>query len=220
VRFTPSGGDALTEQRVVAGISIGNTIPEQWDAKPVSVGFFDVKGDLEALLRLTGDTTGFSFVAADHPALQPGQTARILRDDMPVGWLGVLHPALRAALELPASPVLFEFDAEALGSARPRRHQSLSRFPAVRRDLAILVASDTPVGHLLAAVSEAAGTVLKDVVVFDIFADKRIGTGQKSVALGLILQETSRTLADADIEKIISGVVTDLAMKFGARLRE
>jgi phenylalanyl-tRNA synthetase beta chain len=220
VRFTPSGGDALTEQRVVAGISIGNTIPEQWDAKPVSVGFFDVKADLEALLRLTGDTTGFSFVAAEHPALQPGQTARILRDAVPVGWLGVLHPALRAALELPASPVLFELDAQALGSARPRRHQSLSRFPAVRRDLAILVASDTPVGHLLAAVSEAAGTVLKDVVVFDIFADKRIGTGQKSVALGLILQETSRTLTDADIEKIISGVVTDLAMKFGARLRE
>lgn len=220
VRFTPTAADALTEQAVIAGISIGNVYPEQWDTKPVSAGFFDVKADVEALLRPAGDAASLSFVAAEHPALQPGQTARILREGVPVGWLGVLHPALRAALELPASPVLFGIALAALTSARPRRHQGLSRFPAVRRDLAILVANEIPAGKLLAAVAEAAGPVLKDVVVFDIFADKRIGSGQKSVALGLILQETSRTLTDADIEKIISGVVTHLAMKFDARLRE
>ncbi|MCB1597342.1 MAG: phenylalanine--tRNA ligase subunit beta [Gammaproteobacteria bacterium] len=220
VRFSPSGADALSEQTVIAGVAIGNVTPEQWDTKPVSAGFFDVKADVEALLRLAGDPSGLDFVAAEHSALQPGQTARILRDGVPVGWLGVLHPALRAALELPASPVLFEMDTAALSRARPRRYQALSRFPAVRRDLAILVASEIPAGKLLAAVAEAAGPALKDVVVFDIFADKRIGSGQKSVALGLILQETSRTLTDADIEKIISGVVTHLAMKFDARLRE
>jgi phenylalanyl-tRNA synthetase beta chain len=220
VRFTPTSADALSEQAVIAGIAIGNVIPEQWDTKPALVGFFDVKADLEALLRLAGDPASLGFVAAEHPALQPGQTARILRDGVPAGWLGVLHPALRAALELPASPVLFEIDTAALSSAKPRRYQGLSRFPAVRRDLAILVANEVPAGKLLAAVAEAGGPVLKDVVVFDIFADKRIGSGQKSVALGLILQETSRTLTDADIEKIISGVVTHLAMKFGARLRE
>lgn len=220
VRFSPIGASELAEQGVVAGVAIGNVIPEQWDTKPVSVGFFDVKADLEALLRLSGEPAAFSFVAAEHPALQPGQTARILREGAPVGWLGVLHPALRAALELPSAPVLFEMDAVALAAARPRRHQGLSRFPAVRRDLAVLVASDLPVGSLLSAVAEVAGPALRDVVVFDIFADKRIGSGQKSVALGLILQETSRTLTDADIEKIISGVVTHLAMKFDARLRE
>jgi phenylalanyl-tRNA synthetase beta chain len=220
VRFSPAGGNEVTEQAVVAGVAIGNILPEQWDKKPASVDFFAVKADLEALLRLSGEVAAFSFVAAEHPALQPGQTARILREGAPVGWLGVLHPALRAALELPAAPVLFEIDAAALGNARPRRYQGLSRFPAVRRDLAVLVASDVPAGSLLSAVAEAAGPVLKDVVVFDIFVDKRIGSGQKSVALGLILQETSRTLTDADIEKIISGVVTHLAMKFDARLRE
>jgi len=220
VRFSPAGADALSEQTVVAGVAIGNIVPEQWDTKSASAGFFDVKADVEALLRLTRDQSSLDFVAAEHPALQPGQTARILRDGVPAGWLGVLHPALRAALELPASAVLFEMDTATLGCARPRRYQALSRFPAVRRDLAVLVASEIPAGKLLAAVAEAAGPALKDVVVFDIFADKRIGSGQKSVALGLILQETSRTLTDADIEKIISGVVTHLAMKFDARLRE
>ena len=220
VRFTPAGTDALSEASVIAGIAIGNIFPEQWDTKPISAGFFDVKADVEALLRLAGGSSSLSFVAAEHPALQPGQTARILCDGVAAGWLGVLHPALRAALDLPASPVLFEIDTATLSGAKPRRYQGLSRFPAVRRDLAILVASEIPVGKLLAAVSEAAGPVLKDVVVFDIFTDNRIGSGQKSVALGLILQETSRTLTDADIEKIISGVVTHLAMKFDARLRE
>ena len=220
VRFCPAAGGALSEQTVLAGVVIGNTLPEQWDTKPASAGFFDVKADVEALLRLAGDPSGLEFVAAEHPALQPGQTARILRDGAPAGWLGVLHPALRSAFEFPVPAVLFEIDAAAITGARPRRYQGLSRFPAVRRDLAVLVASDVPAASLLAAVAEVAGPVLKDVVVFDIFADKRIGSGQKSVALGLILQETSRTLTDADIEKIISGVVTHLAKKFGARLRE
>ncbi len=219
-RFSPAGADGLSEQTVIAGVAIGNVVPEQWDTKPASAGFFDVKADVEAVLRLAGDPSSLSFVSAEHPALQPGQTARILRDGVPAGWLGVLHPALRAVLELPASLVLFEIDTAALGSAKPRRYRGLSRFPAVRRDLAILVASEVPAGKLLAAVAEAAGPTLKDVVVFDIFTDSRIGSGQKSVALGLILQETSRTLTDADIEKIVSGVVTHLAMKFDARLRE
>ena len=219
-RFSPAGADGLSEQNVIAGVAIGNVVPEQWDTKPASAGFFDVKADVEAVLRLAGDPSSLSFVSAEHPALQPGQTARILRDGVPAGWLGVLHPALRAVLELPASLVLFEIDTAALGSAKPRRYRGLSRFPAVRRDLAILVASEVPAGKLLAAVAEAAGPTLKDVVVFDIFTDSRIGSGQKSVALGLILQETSRTLTDADIEKIVSGVVTHLAMKFDARLRE
>ena len=220
VRFSPASAEALSEETVIAGVAIGNILPEQWDTKPVSLGFFDVKADVEALLRLTGDPTALNFVAAEHPALQPGQTARIMRDGVSVGWLGVMHPALRATLELPVSPVLFEIDAAAISCAKPPRYQGLSRFPAVRRDLAILVADDVPAGKLLVAVAEAAGPVLRDVFVFDIFADRRIGTGQKSVALGLILQETSRTLTDADIEKIVSGVVTHLAMKFAARLRE
>lgn len=220
VRFRPIATGGLIEDKVIAGIAIGSVLPEQWDAKPASVGFFDVKADVEALLRLVGDPSGLTFIAAEHPALQPGQTARIVRDGTPAGWLGVLHPALRVALELPASPVLFEIDTAAISQVKLRRYQGLSRYPAVRRDLAILVADEVPVGVLLAAVVERTGPSLREAVVFDIFADKRIGTGQKSVALGLILQETSRTLTDADIEKIISGVVTHLAMKFDARLRE
>jgi phenylalanyl-tRNA synthetase beta chain len=95
----------------------------------------------------------------------------------------------------------------------------LSRFPTVRRDLAILVARDTPVARLIAAARDAAGAVLREVVVFDIFAGEHIDAGQKSVALGLILQETSRTLTDADADQIVGGVVQRLAKDFSARMR-
>jgi phenylalanyl-tRNA synthetase beta chain len=98
-------------------------------------------------------------------------------------------------------------------------YQALSRFPTVRRDLAVLVARNTPVGHLVAAARESAGPALREVIVFDIFEGGHIDAAQKSVALGLILQETSRTLTDDDVEKIVSGVVERLGTEFDARLR-
>lgn len=219
VRFIPDPA-GMTEQTVVAGVAFGPVLPEQWGEPGRPTDFHDVKADIEAFLGLIGAPGEFDWVADAHPALHPGRSARLRRQGQHVGWLGSLHPSLVKPCGLDDAPLLFEVNLQPLSTATLRAYQELSRFPAVRRDIAVLVSRDTPVGQLVRATTEAAGPALRDVVVFDIFAGEHIDAGEKSVALGLILQETSRTLTDADIEKIISGVVTHLAMKFDARLRE
>ncbi|MCL4721215.1 MAG: phenylalanine--tRNA ligase subunit beta [Gammaproteobacteria bacterium] len=219
VRFLPAAG-GLTEESLLAGVAQGSTLPEQWDGNGAPADFFDVKSDVEAVLALVAPTQEWQFVAGEHPALQPGRTARILRGGNAVGWIGVLHPRLVAVFDLPGPPVLFELAGQVLQGARQPVYEGMSRFPVVRRDIAVLVSRETPVAALQAAIAEAAGTVLREVVVFDIFAGERIDPGQKSVALGLILQETSRTLTDADADRIIGCVVQRLALDFGAKIRE
>ncbi|MDH4022126.1 MAG: phenylalanine--tRNA ligase subunit beta, partial [Gammaproteobacteria bacterium] len=176
--------------------------------------------DLEAVLAAVGTNGEFEWVADVHPALHPGRAARLRRRGKPMGWLGSLHPSLVRPCGLEEAPLLFELDVEVLTVATVTTFQELSRFPAVRRDIAVIVKHETPVGSLVNAVTAAAGPALREVFVFDIFAGDHIEAGEKSVALGLILQETSRTLTDAETDKIISGVVQRLASDFSARMRE
>lgn len=219
VRFIPQGSD-VEEKNTLAGVATGDREPEQWGSAETPLDFFDIKADVEAVLALAGSSVSFDFTAGSHPALQPGRTARIERDGLPVGWLGVLHPALTSDLDLPAQPLLFELDAvSTLRAARPA-YRAVSRFPAVRRDLAVLVDEAVPVSELRAAVQAAAGDVLEELRIFDVYAGPGIEAGQKSVALGLILQETSRTLTDADTDRVIGAVVARLASDFRARIRE
>ncbi len=219
VRFIP-GTASTTEQTVLAGIVMGTAVPEQWGEPARATDFHDVKSDLEALLTIVGAESEFDWVADVHPALQPGRAARLRRRGQPVGWLGSLHPSLIRPCGLEEAPLLFELDLGSLTATTVTAYQELSRFPAVRRDIAILVKRDTPVGRLVGAVTDAAGPALREVVVFDIFVGEHIEAGEKSVALGLILQETSRTLTDAEADKIISGVVQRLARDFSAKMRE
>jgi len=218
VRFRPSG-PGLSEELVIAGVVTGPALPEQWGEPGRPVDFFDVKSDLEAILRMAGKPEEFNWTAEQHPALHPGRSVRLRRHGKHLGWLGVVHPGLLAETGLDEAPVVFELAAAELMAATVPRFQGLSRFPAVRRDLAILVAGDTPAARLVAAAREAAGAVLREVVVFDIFAGEHIDAGQKSVALGLILQETSRTLTDADADQIVRNIVQRLAKDFRARMR-
>jgi len=217
-RFVPSSGQ-VTEILSIAGVAMGSVHPEQWDLPAREVGFFDLKSDVEALLRLGHGADRFSFEADTHPALKPGTTARIRHTGVAVGWIGLLHPRLVGEFDLPGPPVLFELDAAAVQQAHVPAYQPLSRFPSVRRDLALLCPRHLPVASLRLAAIEAAGPVLRDLVVFDIFAGERIEAGQKSVALGLILQETSRTLTDADVDRIVGGVADRLARDFDAKIR-
>lgn len=219
VRFLP-GPEGVTEEAVLAGMAHGATVPEQWGTPGSPTDFFDVKADVDAVLSLVARTGTWNFLPAEHLALQPGRTARILRGDQAVGWIGVLHPQLVAALDLPGAPVLFEVSGAVFQAREQPTYQGLSKFPVVRRDLAVLVSRDTPVARLQAVAAEAAGDLLREVVAFDIFAGGRIDAGQKSVALGLILQETSRTLTDADADRIIGRVVQRLTHEFDARIRE
>jgi phenylalanyl-tRNA synthetase beta chain len=219
LRFVPVAS-GLMEEAVLSGIAVGTALPEQWGEPGRSVDFFDVKSDLEAVLAMVGAPEEFDWVADTHPALHPGIAARLRRRGQHVGWIGSLHPGLTKQSGLDEAPIMFELVVRGLSNVTLAAYQGLSRFPAVRRDIAVLVARETPAAGLVAAVRDAAGSALREVIVFDIFAGEHIDAAQKSVALGLILQETSRTLTDADGDQIVDVVLQRLAADFGAKVRE
>jgi len=218
-RFDLASG-SLVEVPVVAGLAAGPALPEQWGAQAEAVEFFDVKADVEALLRATGASGEFRFVAARHPALHPGQTARILRDGNPVGWLGRLHPELERQLGLTYSAIVFEIETESGLAARVPKHREISRFPAVRRDIAVIVDEGASVQALLDCVWASAGELLTDLTVFDIYRGAGIMPGRKSIAIGLNLQDISRTLTDVDTDAVVARVVTDLEREHKATIRD
>ena len=160
------------------------------------------------------------FKSEKHPALHPGQSARIYCKDKPIGWLGVLHPSLEQKFDLDGPVVLFEMDIEALLQASPRRYKPISKYPAIRRDLAFVVDEEVNSDQIMEKIREIAPETIHEAVIFDIYRGQGVETKRKSVALGLILQDYSRTLTDEDVEKVISGVVEDLKTSLGATLRE
>jgi phenylalanyl-tRNA synthetase beta chain len=210
----------LREVAVVAGLAAGPALPEQWGSVRTAVDFYDVKADIEALLRATRDFSAFRFEPSMHPALHPGQSARILREGAPVGWVGRLHPELEKRLDLTYSAVVFEVETGPGLRAAVPHFAEVSRFPAVRRDLAIVVDESVPVQQLLDRVQSAAGEVLRDVILFDIYRGAGIENGRKSVAIGLNLQDVSRTLTDEDTDAIVARVVTDLERECSATIRD
>jgi len=210
----------LHEIPVLAGIAAGAALPEQWGAAAAEVDFFDVRADVDAVLRATGAASEFSFEPGSHPALHPGQCARILRNGVAVGWLGRLHPDVMRRLELTYSAVVFEIETESGLEARVPRMAEISRFPAVRRDLAVLVPEAVPVEALLGTVRRAAGGLLTGVVVFDIYRGQGIADGFKSVAIGLNLQDISRTLIDVDTDAVVAQVVAGLERELDATIRD
>ncbi|HET9694670.1 MAG TPA: phenylalanine--tRNA ligase subunit beta [Steroidobacteraceae bacterium] len=211
---------ALEEIPVVAGIAAGPAQPEQWGVARTAVDFFDVKADVEALLRATGAPGEFRFVPATHPALHPGQAARILRGDEQVGWIGRLHPDVERQLDLTYSALVFELEIEGALRARIPQFAEVSRFPAVRRDLAVLVDESVAVQALLDCIHDAAGAALRETIVFDIYRGAGIETGRKSVAIGLNLQDVSRTLTDDETDAIVARVVSDLERECSATIRD
>jgi phenylalanyl-tRNA synthetase beta chain len=210
----------LQEIPCIAGVASGPVLPEQWGEKARPVDFFDVRADVEALLVGTRAVDEFRWIAATHPALHPGQTARIERGDRPVGWIGRLHPELEKALDLTYSAVVFELDIEAAFAARVPEHRELSRFPAVRRDIAVILAATIPVAEVLDRARRSAGPLATGVEIFDIYQGTGIGTGLRSVAIGLNLQDVSRTLTDDDADAVVAQVVADLKREFDATIRD
>jgi phenylalanyl-tRNA synthetase beta chain len=209
-----------TEVVRIAGLATGSPLPEQWGAKSQSIDFFDIKSDVSALLRLAVDELSVQFVAAEHPALQPGQTANILRGDSLVGTIGKLHPRHAKAFDIKRDVFLFELNAMvALGSAAPVA-SPVSKFPSIRRDIAVIVDDKISSQELVSAVASVAPDLISIVRIFDIYKGPGIEAGRKSVALGLILQETSRTLTDDDADATMTAAVRKLKEKFAAELRD
>jgi phenylalanyl-tRNA synthetase beta chain len=211
--------DKVCEINVLAGLAIGSRWPENWGSSDVEVDFYDVKADLEALLSLTGRMAEVSFEAAEHPALKPGQTARISFAAQAVGWLGVLHPQTQRVYELKTAPVMFALEMQSAFAAIVPAVRTYSKFPSVRRDLAFVVDEAVTVQALLDCVRAAAGENLQSVTVFDIYRGKGIETKRKSVALGLILQGAYRTLTDEDADETVQSVTWRLEHELGATIR-
>ncbi|WP_299974858.1 phenylalanine--tRNA ligase subunit beta [uncultured Pseudoteredinibacter sp.] len=202
---------------MLAGLMYGNRQPEGWSAKGEAVDFFDLKGVVEGLLDITDQD--FRFVAKAHSALHPGQSAAIELAGKVVGYLGALHPQIQQELGLNQSVYLFEIEQSALAEAKLPAFNPLSKFPEVRRDLALLVARETTADALLAGVRAAAGEQLIDLKVFDVYTGKGIDAERKSIALGLTYQHPSRTLTEEEINSSVDAVVKRLEDELGASLR-
>jgi phenylalanyl-tRNA synthetase beta chain len=217
--FLANGPDGTREIDMIAGIACGTRAPEQWGSGRETVDFHDVKGDLEALLALGGGGRRFSFAPDSLPCLHPGRAARVVLGDRAVGWIGELHPELVRELDLTYVPVLFELEYAALSAEKPQ-FRAISRFPQVRRDLALVVDEATPLSVIRERVTLAASSLLRELLVFDVYRGAGIESGRKSVALGLIFQDNSRTLTDQDTDRAVAAIVADLAGALNAKTRE
>jgi phenylalanyl-tRNA synthetase beta chain len=206
------------EETMIAGVALGAAAPEQWAVPAGAADFYDVKADVAALLALTGRE--FTFEPGRHPALHPGRCARILCEGKEAGWLGALHPRILRELELPGTAYAFELRADIALAAGVPAFQPVSPYPAVRRDLALVVDEAVEGEQILAAARVAAPAHLRNAHIFDVYRGEGVESGRKSVALGLIFQESSRTLTDADADDAIRSVRSELERAFNARIRD
>jgi len=217
LRFIEEASD-IEQEMVIAGLVSGALYPEQWGAPGVSADFHDVKGDIEALCPVAGP--GLDASPEHHPALHPGRSARLRLDGEALGWLGAIHPKLAAELEVPRDTLLFELHCALLQGTRVPELRPISRFPAVRRDLALVVPEEVGAGTLVDAARDFAGPELRELVIFDVYRGKELESGTKSLAMGLIFQQLSRTLKDKEVDALVTRVLDGLGKTCGARLRE
>jgi len=208
------------EQKLkVSCLISGDALPEQWGKQTRMADFFDLKGDLETLLGQAQKPELYELQSAVHPALQPGQTARILRAGTAVGWLGALHPSIMQVIDISGKVYLAELDYELVSSTEITKVTDVSRFPAVRRDLAIVLRDDIQSAEVTALIRKLGGADLQEVGIFDLYQGHNIEIGKKSLALGLTFQHPSRTLSDMDINPIIDSCINALQAEFNAELR-
>jgi phenylalanyl-tRNA synthetase beta chain len=212
--------NGIRQEPLLAGIISGNLADEHWSIPSRATDFFDLKGDVEALLELTGEAHRFSFVRAEHTALHPGQSAQVLRDGHPIGWIGVIHPSLEKKLGLKSKVVLFELELNALLKVRIPVAGEISRFPANRRDLALVVDSAVTAADILHTAKKIGGNQIVGINLFDIYQGPGVPEGKKSLAISLVLQDTQRTLEDKEIADTIANVVEGLRTEFNASLRD
>ncbi|HEY2782788.1 MAG TPA: phenylalanine--tRNA ligase subunit beta, partial [Steroidobacteraceae bacterium] len=218
-KFVLSHGE-LREIDTLAGIATGVRWPQQWGSASEAVDFYDVKADIVSLLTLTGDEAGVRFASESLPVLRPGRAARIYRDSAPIGWLGEIHPQIVKALNLPATAFLFELEIGSAFMAKSLKYHKISKFPSVRRDLAVVVDESVPLAVLQENVTVSASGLLSELRVFDVYRGPSIETGRKSIALGLILQDSSRTLTDVDADTVVTAVAARLRDVLSATIRD
>ncbi len=218
-RFELHGGE-LTEVETLGAVAIGARWPEQWGSAAAAVDFFDMKADVEAVFALTGALDAVRFEAEPRDCLHPGRCARIYRGTAAVGWIGELHPQRSRAAGFSSAPLLFEVDVDSAFQVNPLKFKKVSKFPSVRRDLAIVVDEAVPLALVRENVNVSASGLLSELRVFDVYRGSSIELGRKSIALGLILQDSSRTLTDVDADTVVASVVARLRDVLSATIRD
>jgi len=211
----------IRQSKHVAAIAYGAVVNEQWGHEARSVDFFDIKADLEALCS----PRKLHFAPLVHPALHPGRSAQVLIDGAPVGFIGELHPRLQQTLELPLAPVLFEVEADFLQQKAVPVYAEISKFPAVTRDLALLVKQSLNVQSIFDVFDEQrigsqVCRIMQHIVLFDEYRGKGLAEDEKSLAFRITMQDTESTLQDEPVDTAMAAFVEAVHQKFGAILRK
>lgn len=210
----------LTEHVMFGGVLSGTFGALNWCEKSRLFDFFDLKGDLQALFASLHVASKLHFVPDVHPALHPGQSARIVFDGVSIGWMGALHPRLMDELECDQDVFLFEFEVAPIEVGFVR-YQKVSKYPQVRRDLSLLMAVSTPVEALESVVRRVIPAAnLKGFYVFDQYMGQHLPLGMKSIAIALTLQSDERTLVDEEINALMTALVNELGSALSVTLRE
>jgi phenylalanyl-tRNA synthetase beta chain len=217
--FVPTD-DGLQQTPHIAGVITGGRLPEGLFSQAAGqVDFFDIKGDLEAILR-SSDLAAFDFQPSQDPVLHPGQSAEVSLNGTAIGFVGGLHPTVLKKLGINQSVFVFEIELSPIRDKSLPKFREMSRFPSIRRDIALMVDAELPVQRLLDQIYSIKNQILQEVFVFDVYTGKEVRNNRKSVALGLILQDFSRTLVDEDVENLVTKILAQLEEHCNAVLRE
>lgn len=219
LRFV-TDGDQLSQQKMLAGAITGTRAREGWADPATDVDFYDIKGDVEAILNLCGTETLVEFVSAQHPALHPGQTLALTNQQgRIIGHIGKLHPTLQQSLGVSQPVYVFELVLSEITQGQIAAFHEISKYPAVRRDISLSLHTNEVIGELVSTAKASAGDYLVDLKVFDVYEGKHVETNRKSVAIGLTFQDKSRTLNDEDVNAAMDAVIKALESDHDANLR-
>lgn len=219
LKFTIKEGK-LHQENVLAMAVTGIASPEQWSDKIRQVDFYDVKHDLEAVFELNGCLDNIDFKPGFLSSLHPGQTAELVnKKGDSVGFIGLMHPSLEKELDIKKPVYLVEVKQSAVQLKELPVFEPITKYPSVRRDLALVVEKSLNVNEIINHIYSKQG-VIKNVIVFDVYQGKGVEIGRKSIALGLILQDNSKTLVDSEIDEQINELLHELKDLFNAHLRD
>ncbi len=217
--FSARPGSAPLETLRIAGVLTGGAVAEQWGERSRGLDFFDLKGDVEVLLGLRGTGARVEFAASKAPWLHPGRSAEVRVDGAVIGQLGALHPRLAAALDTASDTLVFELDLIPLQARQVPKATGVSAYPSVRRDIAVVISNAVSYAAVAQVIEAAGGAILRRVVLFDEYRGQGLAADSRSLAIGLILQDDSRTLTDAEVDAAVNAALAALKLQFGAVLR-
>ncbi len=222
LRFIPdeAAENGVRQDNMIAGVICGTKNQEHYQLEKAPVDFFDLKGDVEAILSLTGEADAYRFEKAEIDALHPGQTAAIYKGDELVGHIGAVHPELERKLSLNGRTLVFELKLTPILNRKLPWASEISKFPANRRDIAVIVEEAVEAKKVLQLIENVGGNYLVDLNLFDVYQGQGIEPGFKSLAIAMTLQDVEKTLEEKDINDVVDRVVDTLKTELNASLRD